>query len=336
MGDMRLLGVGKLHDESVNGRWKAYFEKGGQKPPWALRWDSGKLWAGDQELFKALHPARKAAIVQGLRALPYVSLGVFVSRLLMRLYGFSTTAMGEAMDPRLRDVGLRLKEYTQKKEWERKRSISGAPDTDGRGTSQPIESRSNNGQIERSQKRQEITERNVNDRDSYDDASPTNGDDFFGEVGTAQRPRPMSPNEANLQHRGGFQTTTKVDPFDLPERQGGFQQERYERQAPSSENSFDSASPTGGAGAVADEDGNSGGSAWDRIRQGSASGASPSNLDENTRSLTGQPEKNDDSGFAFSSSEEEKTYARVEAQKEFDARVEKERDGGDFDSGKKW
>jgi hypothetical protein len=44
--------------------------------------------------------------------------------------------------------------------------------------------------------------------------------------------------------------------------------------------------------------------------------------------------------FAFSKTEEERTYAKEEAQKEFDARVERERRGGDFSKGggdqKRW
>lgn len=44
--------------------------------------------------------------------------------------------------------------------------------------------------------------------------------------------------------------------------------------------------------------------------------------------------------FTFSKTEEERNLAQIEAQKEFDARVEKERRGGDFSSGngdqKRW
>ena len=50
-----------------------------------------------------------------------------------------------------------------------------------------------------------------------------------------------------------------------------------------------------------------------------------------------QPKREEDS-FAFSASEGEKSYAKDEAQKAFDERVEKERQGGDFSGGrdKKW
>jgi hypothetical protein len=41
--------------------------------------------------------------------------------------------------------------------------------------------------------------------------------------------------------------------------------------------------------------------------------------------------------FAFSTTEEDRQLARAEAQKKFDARVERERQGKDFnDSGRKW
>jgi hypothetical protein len=50
------------------------------------------------------------------------------------------------------------------------------------------------------------------------------------------------------------------------------------------------------------------------------------------------PTASDD--FAFSKENEERSLARTEAQREFDARVERERRGGDFSSGsgnqKRW
>lgn len=103
-------------------------------------------------------------------------------------------------------------------------------------------------------------------------------------------------------------------------------------QSKSSEPSYDDASPTASA---------PGESTWDRIRREAASGGSP-----NPR-LAGSPWSSDQreqrgastsgDSFNFSTSEEDRQLAKAEAQKEFDARVEKERQGKDFDDrGKKW
>lgn len=88
-----------------------------------------------------------------------------------------------------------------------------------------------------------------------------------------------------------------------------------------------------------------GGSTWDRIRRGArspASGKSERREKADSRGKGGwqqQREQGESSGssrgddFTFSSSEQERSYAQEEAQRDFDARVEKERQGGEFSEG---
>lgn len=82
-----------------------------------------------------------------------------------------------------------------------------------------------------------------------------------------------------------------------------------------------------------------GGSAWERIRRGAGLSASGKNEHWGTTDGRGTGEQRESSGssggdeFSFSSSEQERSYAQVEAQRDFDARVEKERQGGDFSEG---
>lgn len=87
------------------------------------------------------------------------------------------------------------------------------------------------------------------------------------------------------------------------------------------------------------------GSAWDRIRKQAASNQdsrstprSNSPFIPGPRASGGAAESLGDS-FSFSSTDEERQLAQSEAQKEFDARVEKERQGKDFSDGqfgKRW
>lgn len=108
---------------------------------------------------------------------------------------------------------------------------------------------------------------------------------------------------------------------------------------------FDDASPTGGE-RVTDTQ-STGGSAWERIRQQAQTGRSPRSVGpgQKTRNPVAAQEQpaNESSSadnYSFSSTDRERQIARDEAQKEFDARVERERRGGDFSSGsgdqKRW
>jgi len=104
---------------------------------------------------------------------------------------------------------------------------------------------------------------------------------------------------------------------------------------------YDDASPTGGLFPL-NEDKNSGGSTWDRIRRNSASGqAQPNQRSHPNTARPIQREQSESStlgdGFSFSSTDEERQLAKAEAQREFDDRLERERKGGDFeDRDKRW
>ncbi len=84
------------------------------------------------------------------------------------------------------------------------------------------------------------------------------------------------------------------------------------------------------------------GSAWDRIRKGeNLDPQKPESAWSKQRpSPPGQSSGSSNNDFTYNKSEEERNYAKDEAQKEFDARVERERRGGDFSKGngdqKRW
>lgn len=98
---------------------------------------------------------------------------------------------------------------------------------------------------------------------------------------------------------------------------------------------WDDASPTGGQGVSMDtQAGQPQGSSWERLRQQEVAkkrqapggGNDPWNRTRGPVQTQRTPEDN----FSYSKSEEDRVLAKEEAQREFDARVEQERRGGDF------
>jgi len=79
----------------------------------------------------------------------------------------------------------------------------------------------------------------------------------------------------------------------------------------------------------------SGGSAWDRLRQGARGGQPPQPGGRAAQSESQQGSTIGDS-FSFSAADENRQLAKAEAQRELDARIERERQGRDFDENKRW
>jgi hypothetical protein len=112
---------------------------------------------------------------------------------------------------------------------------------------------------------------------------------------------------------------------------------------------FDEDSPTGGQGMVTSMSRSPAppqppGSAWERIRSGQTPNPKqrPSPSQHNQQSMRASKVRRQsegsggataDDGFTASASQESRRYSREEAQREFDAKLERERRGGDFASG---
>ncbi|KAI9729420.1 MAG: hypothetical protein M1818_008527 [Claussenomyces sp. TS43310] len=273
-------------------------------------------------------PATKRTILSGLRAtsawhatrfLAYGIVGNYVGQVLLTSYAMSVVTVGELGDPRLKDYVKGLRENA-KHNVERGRRGSPTPLLPPKGSPDTLDDASPTGS-------------------AYGDAAPEAealGDQEMQTQEARQRPHPRSSPTKN-------NATT-------------FQMDKTAPQPQSFDQDFDDASPTGGQGTYLDTESSSG-SAWDRIRhQASAptesnSGSSSSwpagrgqaqassrggwiNARKNAQKETQSPSTSDDP-FAFSNSEEDKQLAREEAQKEFDARVERERKGGDFSGDQK-
>ncbi|PSS07135.1 hypothetical protein M430DRAFT_193408 [Amorphotheca resinae ATCC 22711] len=240
-----------------------------------------------------------------LRALAYGVVGNYVGQIIIGSYSISTAAVGELSDKRLTAMVNAVRQQAQQRRG---------------GLPSPTQQRAA-GMA----------------RNQPDDASPTAGmyGDESSETGSDIGRLGMSDDKLQEDR-----TRTWPRPSKAP------QMEPYEAQDEGFV--FDDASPTGGQGVSADTAPHQM-SAWERLRRGEkpvpsgqagprglAAPAQPrqnawAKLQNNT-----QPEQGGLSAsesYTFSETDEDRNVARAQAQKEFDAQVDRERRGGDFNSG---
>lgn len=104
-------------------------------------------------------------------------------------------------------------------------------------------------------------------------------------------------------------------------------------------------SPAESQGAPTQQRGAQGGSAWDRIRSQARGGSSAQGQGSGSQATAWRRRRDDEitsrgaqqgTSYTFSPADEERAYAKAQAQKEFDAMLEKERRGQSDTSGKRW
>lgn len=269
----------------------------------------------------------------GLYALIAGQMGNIIGQLLAQ----PIAAMGTANDPKLEQFGVELK---------------AASHADGQRTAQTgrdIEAR-------RREFQEQVRNKSVGGpspqaswgrpppakrEDAGDDMSPTAGNEEWGSDGnpSAQSWETFS-NDTSQPAPQRQQNPPSIDSWS--------RQPAPRQPAQSSSLPFDDdTSPTGGM--FQDEvkssqsQSTAGGSAWDRLRKGGA--PTPTQRPSQERSRRAQPELREQresstlsDSFSFVEGDEERKRERERAQQEFDARLERERQGRDFngDEGKKW
>lgn len=301
-------------------------------------WDGQKMRAGGKEILQGVSSQAKANILHVSRGLAYVLIGWYFAPLFVSSYAATVSAVGEIRDPRLQESNRGVREAVLRNQKERK-------ERSGEIVKQTVAKRE--GRMPNVPRERDQGRGRRGGGAEVDDASPTGGammEDLgideeqgrlsgAGDMGGVLNDGQMSTAEAKARPQPGRSPTSN--------RAGTFQMDKVERQPKGFGSDFDDASPTSGSGAMDGGDGG-GGSVWERIRQQSASEPSDSNTGRGRGMRGAQQEQQDGSttgdSFSFSNSEEERSYARDEAQKEFDERVEKERRGGDFSSsgGRRW
>jgi len=287
------------------------------------------FWQPNLETFNpTVFPSGKMPLVCGNRAvnawhiaryLTYGFIGMQIAQILFGSYSATVAVVGELSDPRLKEVVKAINERSKRK--------AGALPNVGQPGAIPQQ----NGRV--GMGRQPVDDASPT-ADRYGDPSAGNGDALVGNT--------SDDNVQQEEHRRRQwpRTSKPAPPMDT-------------RETPEkSFSEFDDASSTGGQGTRADIV-QPQGSAWDRVRQGAVSkpagqtssswpktnqnqqpsGESAWARARNNARQGPQDGSHTDDNFTISKSEEERSYARSEAQKEFDAKVERERRGGDFSSG---
>lgn len=238
----------------------------------------------------------------------YATFGVVMGQIFFGSYALSTGLAGRALDPRLKEFSEAIKrrqqegrgnvrEEMRRDQQQQRQEMEGPREGE---TQEMARQRRDSQGLGRSRGQQRQVPRREK-KAEVDDMSPTGGafeDDFMGQTGS-------DTGVVDDTQMRGQQTNTSVA---TTIRSASTQQQQ---QRPSS--------PNQQAG---------GGSSWERIRQNARSG---SDQTPSTRSSTGSPAGSD--SFSFSQDQEDRQLARGEAQKEFDNRVEREREGRDFEEG---
>ena len=307
-------------------------------------WDGVAMRVGEKEILQGVSTQSKATILHVLRGTAYVSLGILFVPMIVSAYGATVSAVGEIKDERLHAVTEELRMVANKEMRERRASMQerrGDPTGQGKKSA---------GEVWRERRERLEGKSSPKSLPDDDDMSPTGGammDDGgvaeeqgrlsgAGEMGGVLSDTQMRTQEVRAQPEKGKSPTEN--------RASTFQMEKVSRQPKTFDDDYDDASPTGGRGAMDDDGagGFGGGSVWERIRQQQASSGSSATTQSRGRRGGIRQEQQEGSttgdSFSFSRSEEERNYAKDEAQREFDERVEKERRGGDFSSGseKRW
>lgn len=261
-----------------------------------------------------------------LRFQLYGAVGFFTGAILFASYATSVNAVETGSDPRMKDYIEALKNRAQRHTGQMQPQGQRNPimSQEGRMDQQAQRASQRLG-MEDAWKRQDVQRR----ASDYDDMSPTGGawmDDY---------------KQDNSET--GLMTDEQMNARDRTDRANADKAERAEdarvaaaakaRVDQSRRNNHDdgSSSPLGPSQPA--QSSYPQGSAWERIRKESAAGKGQSRQSPtNTPQVRSEQQEGSTLGdsFSFSSSDEERQLAKIEAQKEFDARVERERQGGDF------
>jgi hypothetical protein len=288
----------------------------------------------ESDTFRALTwPSARTALLSGPRAvaawhatrlLAYGFMGNFFGRILLTSYGMSVSTVGEIRDPRLKNYVEAVRKMAQNPRG-RLLNESQAPENVG-GV----------------QGKDATTIWRDRIREIGDNGSPDINE--YGDTKSRESPAIVEDavmNDLNTKTPERLARTSR-ETYPKESNAGAFQ---MEKQPESFDAGFDDASPTGGK--AMEDTVAAGGSAWERIRR-QASGQREGNRASNWpagqaqqaprpdqrawRNSQRHPRQEAATGdsISYSKSEEKRQLARDEAQKEFDARVEQERRGGDF------
>ncbi|KAL9022510.1 MAG: hypothetical protein Q9185_000417 [Variospora sp. 1 TL-2023] len=277
-------------------------------------WNGQRIRIMGQDLIEG---ARARLGVHIFRGGVYCFLSYTLGSLFVASYAATVAAVGELRDPRMQDL-LKATREKLKQDMAASQPTRRPRDSTGQGNMSPAE----------------LWKRHRQGIGAQDDASPSANTDNYGESTAESTTGIMSDVRMRTQ-----ETREQASPQASPteDRASTFDMQKVERQPFGFADDLDDAGPT--TQKVTDD--NQGGNSWDRLRrqaQKQASGTKEGGRgwdairnEQLEGSTTGD-------SFTFSSADEERQLAQDEAQKKFDARVERERQGGDFNEnrGRRW
>lgn len=276
--------------------------------------------------FGALRGPAARAMWSSLRFSAYAFVGLTIGQLFFASYALTLHTAGRALDPRLKEFSDALQQR-QKEGINRAREMQRPGEAPQQGETMEMarQRRIAQAQQQRSQQgqRQQSEKAPSGRKKDDDDMSPTGGafdEDFM--VGSQGDTGLMSDGQSRQQQET-YRYDGNASSFDVgsstPDARSTASEAASPRSQPSSQQSS--------------QPRQSGGSAWERLRQNALSGNPAKPTGSQSRRQTGSSAGGSGDDFTFSRGEEDKQLARAEAQKEFDARIEKERKGQDFGGG---
>ncbi|KAL8861135.1 MAG: hypothetical protein Q9178_002349 [Gyalolechia marmorata] len=279
-------------------------------------WDGQKLRIMGQTVAEG---SSARSLMHSLRYSAYGSMALFFGGLVVNSYATTVAAVGELRDPRLKDFeqAIRSRSKAQMGDLEAMRTQRKDPTGQGNTTVS------------------DLWKRHRKDIGGLDDASPSAGADGYG--GEVERLGGSNTGIMTDSQMRSEERRMQASPNDSPteNRASTFRLDKVEKQPKNFDDTFDDASPTA-PGDVDDGQGN----AWERIRRQAQNPSSGKQRGQRRNQIKNEQQGGSAAGdsFTFSSDDEQRQLAKDEAQSEFDARVERERQGGNFNENraKRW
>ncbi|KAL1588013.1 hypothetical protein WHR41_03219 [Cladosporium halotolerans] len=262
-----------------------------------------------------------------LRLFSYMLLGSVVGAVFFGSYAVSLSLAGRAMDPRLKEFSEKLRQL--QKDGVSTQQLRRQQDVEGTTQAETFEQRRQRRSVQSMQRESGQSQgyggaQGARKSNDYDDASPTGGA-FEADYSDPLTDTGVMNDDQSTQQQYRQQADAWSSPAE--NRANTVDLNKAAPQRPSA----DRQAANQGEGVSQQQ----GGSAWERLRQQAANGGAGAGAGSGAQRRSRDQEDQGGDAFSFSSSEEDKQTAKYEAQKDFDARIEQERSGKNFDS-KRW
>ncbi|KAK6434481.1 hypothetical protein LTR95_009335 [Oleoguttula sp. CCFEE 5521] len=277
---------------------------------------------------------RRALIMwHSSRALAYALLGSTLGSVFFGSYAISVSLVGRATDPRLKDFSEALRKMQQQGKSVRE-ARAGMAKSASESQEEMSTTQLETYEMEQQRRRAQLRARAGREREAMlsqmAGESPTSGA-FDSEYGAA---------EADTGMMSDAQLSVQQAKQDAENRNSSTDAVQSVQQAPTKRSSSPRSTPAGAPTSQPQA-----GGVWERLRQEAAAGKSNTSAPAsgNRRPSISVSEQKQGStlgdSFAFSDSDNDRQKSRADAQREFDAKMEQERQGKDFESGgggKRW